>query len=71
MVNFKKGVDLQYKDVEKCVLYLLEKGIEIDDAKLHHEIVDLRKFLATKIDDDKFYIEQCVSSRMCQFFAAN
>ena len=70
MVRFKKRRWFAVQKCWKIYAAFTGKKIEIDDAKLHDEIVNLRKFLSTKINDDKLYNEQCASSRMCQFFAA-
>uniref|UniRef100_A0A0F8AZA3 HAT C-terminal dimerisation domain-containing protein n=3 Tax=Larimichthys crocea TaxID=215358 RepID=A0A0F8AZA3_LARCR len=43
-----------WDDVEACIKYLGEKGVPIDDVKCFDEVVNLKRFVESRGDDNEF-----------------
>ena len=41
-------------DVEKCLLYLVDKGVEINDTKCFDQLINLKGFVEINKDDETF-----------------
>lgn len=69
-LHFKMENELKNESVEKSVLFLNSKNVNIDDDILFDQVNNLKKFLKSKNDDNDFFAKPC-SSKICVLFAAN
>lgn len=59
---------IKYEDVEKTVLFLKEKNVNIDENLIFDQYVNLKKFLSYQ---DSEYFKQDSNKKICDFFNSN
>ena len=48
-----------WKDVEACLLYLIDKGVDVNDAKCFDQICNLKQCMESYLQDEECLILNC------------
>ena len=56
-----------WKDVEPCLEYLIDKGVDVGDAKCFDQICNLKQFVESYLQDEEFF-KLPTRKKWCKYF---
>lgn len=69
-MDFQKSRTFTYNNIEDTRHFLSVKNFSVDDTKLFDQVMNLKRFLESKLDDSEYFAKNC-NDKICEFFTAN